>query len=339
MEVEKVRINVISDIDEEIWTSQLPNLENSILQVSFTRLPVPADIYLVYGVYIEGFFNVDFENLVFVCPEPREIQKYSRTYLKQFGSVYAADIPPYNKLANFRASHPYLPWHVGLVLNDGRVVVNRNWEDLALFQNRADNRISVITSNKILTKVQRKRIRFIQFLEFELGDQLVVYGRDRNFLADKGTGLNRHKFHVALENTISRNYWTEKLADPILMKNVVFYAGCPNFEEYFDKQVIEHLDLDNFDASLKVIRDRIVRPISEQEETALESNKRVLMWEHSIYRLLLDLASNYQKPTPERTCVTLKLNFVVKLFNRVLSVIRSMFIFRVFIPIYRFLFT
>ena len=57
MEVEKVRINVVSDIDEKIWTSQLPNLENSILQVSFTRIPVPAEIYIVYGVYIEGFFK------------------------------------------------------------------------------------------------------------------------------------------------------------------------------------------------------------------------------------------------------------------------------------------
>jgi hypothetical protein len=45
-------------------------------------------------------------------------------------------------------------------------------------------------------------------------------------------------FHVAVENSVNQNYFTEKIIDAFLTKTVPIYRGCPNIEEFFDKRGI-----------------------------------------------------------------------------------------------------
>jgi len=46
--------------------------------------------------------------------------------------------------------------------------------------------------------------------------------------------LMEHMFHVAVENTLHDNYFTEKLVDCLITKTVPIYYGCPNISEYFN---------------------------------------------------------------------------------------------------------
>jgi hypothetical protein len=45
-----------------------------------------------------------------------------------------------------------------------------------------------------------------------------------------------------LENSVQKNYWTEKLADAYLSWCVPLYYGCPNIDEYFDPRSIRKID-------------------------------------------------------------------------------------------------
>jgi hypothetical protein len=41
-------------------------------------------------------------------------------------------------------------------------------------------------------------------------------------------------FHIAVENSQNKNYFTEKIVDAFLSKTIPIYWGCPNIQQYFD---------------------------------------------------------------------------------------------------------
>jgi hypothetical protein len=43
-------------------------------------------------------------------------------------------------------------------------------------------------------------------------------------------------FSIIVENTQHKNYFTEKIIDCLLSKNIPIYWGCPNIPDYFDKR-------------------------------------------------------------------------------------------------------
>jgi hypothetical protein len=58
-------------------------------------------------------------------------------------------------------------------------------------------------------------------------------------------------FHVVVENSQHRNYFTEKIIDCFMSKTIPIYWGCPNIGEYFNTNGIIIFDnLKNLDKSL-----------------------------------------------------------------------------------------
>ena len=56
---------------------------------------------------------------------------------------------------------------------------------------------------------------------------------DINPIEDKFDALIGYKYHLALENSVIPDYWTEKLADSLLAWCKPIYYGCPNINDYF----------------------------------------------------------------------------------------------------------
>ena len=46
------------------------------------------------------------------------------------------------------------------------------------------------------------------------------------------------QFHIVIENTRVKNYFTEKLIDCFMTKTIPIYWGCPNIGDYFDENGI-----------------------------------------------------------------------------------------------------
>ena len=51
---------------------------------------------------------------------------------------------------------------------------------------------------------------------------------------DKSEMFTDSMFHVAIENTSHKNYFTEKLHDCILTHTIPIYWGCPNISEFYN---------------------------------------------------------------------------------------------------------
>jgi hypothetical protein len=43
-------------------------------------------------------------------------------------------------------------------------------------------------------------------------------------------------FHIAIENSQNKNYFTEKIIDAFITKTIPIYWGCPNINEFFDNR-------------------------------------------------------------------------------------------------------
>jgi len=69
--------------------------------------------------------------------------------------------------------------------------------------------ISMISSDKALTDGQRVRLQWVEMI----GDQIDLYGRGFNEIANKEEGLCDYMFSVVVENGFYESYFTEKILD------------------------------------------------------------------------------------------------------------------------------
>lgn len=122
-------------------------------------------------------------------------------------------------------------WLTGDAIN--RILINKR------------NSISFICGGKKITDghikrhqlwVQQKKIN--NYKEFFNSSQNPVANVDNNkFLPKDMSGKYAaffSKFHIAIENQISKNYFSEKLIDSLISKTVPIYVGCGNVGDFFD---------------------------------------------------------------------------------------------------------
>lgn len=90
-----------------------------------------------------------------------------------------------------------------------------------------------------------------QVIEYLSGHRKVdLFGKSSNYIKCKADALLPYAFSIAMENTISSSYFTEKLIDCILTGAIPIYHGSRSVLNYFDQRGI--LFFDSL-AELKVI--------------------------------------------------------------------------------------
>jgi len=104
--------------------------------------------------------------------------------------------------------------------------------------------ISMISSNKRMCEGHLKRLEWVE----KIGDQVDLYGRGFNEIAEKEEGLCDYMFSVAIENGEYETYFTEKLLDCFATGTIPVYLGAPDVGEHFNLDGIIILS-DEFDVS------------------------------------------------------------------------------------------
>ena len=104
--------------------------------------------------------------------------------------------------------------------------------------------ISMITSNKRMCEGHIKRLEWVE----RIGDQVDLYGRGFNEIANKEDGLCDYMFSVAIENGQYETYFTEKLLDCFATGTIPVYLGAPDIGNHFNMDGIIILS-DQFDVS------------------------------------------------------------------------------------------
>ncbi len=246
----------------------------------------------------------DPNNIVFVTMEPAVWGRPDQ-FLSQFPVVISADksISSAN-LYNFNGH----TWWSGLNI-DGNNPIGVSLEpgkdfDFYLTQDPPvkKNLISLISSGKRQFPGHKKRMDFIDKLNSSwLSNYIDFFGFDSNPISDKSLGLYDYKYHICLENSRERNYWTEKLADPFLNFCYPIYYGCPNISDYFDHRSMATFDVNDFNNFLSLV-ERILEEDrwTNSVDRIIHSRKKVL-FDFNLFNIINKIcaspASNFQNCT------------------------------------------
>lgn len=273
-------VNVITDTEPAIFESQEPVSE---YQYKYSSSPSDADWHVVLGITRPLVIPNSAKRCFFVATEPPEIERYDVRVLAGYGQVLSAPFRYLHMLANLVQEVGLLPWRVGITIEGQTITVNEPRATLQIDREPTEDTVSVVTSQKAITSAQQERLRLIDFLSQRI-PEMRVYGRGANTVGDKADALRVSRFHIALENCRQPGFWTEKLADPLLMQNVVFYGGHNQWQHIFaaDGAIIE-IDAGRRMATYELIRQVLDSDPYERLRPYVRENKRLVLDRYNLH--------------------------------------------------------
>lgn len=287
------------------WRRQLPE-ENDVWGDSAYTFSVDCtggyDWLVVYSAWpdVELLTSVPRSRRIFVAGEPESFHRYQDRFLEQFGTV----ITTHRKIRHPGAvfMQPGINWFAGVRFQGGdeRFRSMLEFSDFEAADPAKTKLCSVVCSNNAVTRGHRQRIEFVELLKQEFGDQIDFFGRGIRTMDDKDEALAPYRFHIALENSVHRDYWTEKLADPFLRGCFPIYSGCPNLDDYFPSDSYVRIDLDDPQEAMATIRRVLQGEVDQSSIKERREAKRRVLYDYNIFAELEKLYPQLaQRPVPE----------------------------------------
>lgn len=211
----------------------------------------------------------------------------------QFHKIFTHHIFSENK--EYIPYFPMLPWHV-----------NKSYDELIQMKVPKKNKtISWITSNKTLFPGHKQRIEFLEFIN-QSDLKIDIFGKGIAFIEDKWDGLAPYKYSLAIENSSSTNYWTEKISDCFLSYTLPIYYGCENLEDYFPKDSFIRIDITNPKQAVKIIQDALEHDEWEKRLGAIKEAREMVLNKYNFFAQIERLLEAYKYDEQEAKTLTLK---------------------------------
>jgi hypothetical protein len=191
--------------------------------------------------------------------------------------------------------------------------VNKSYDELVVLNEKSvekRKKISIITSNKLMTDGHKKRFEFAMKLKKYFNDEIDLFGRGINDFVDKWDVLAPYEYNICIENCSQKDYFTEKINDCFLANTYPIYYGCNNLEKYYDANSFKEIDINNFDLSLKIIEE-ILNDKSHYKNhlnSIIESKNRYLN-NYNIFPLITNFIDVLGKSTLQSTSNILSNSF------------------------------
>jgi len=266
--------------------------------------------------------NVARKNTILMFSDPNSVDSYPKNYCKQFGMICSCQENTIHP--NVKFMPPASPWWIGKKKKEGKTEYSITYDDLKdkPFPQKTKF-MSVITSNKVFTRGHQDRIDFVRQLKATFGDQIDIFGRGFRNFNDKWEVLAPYKYHIAIENTQSRYYWTETLSDCYLTGTFPIYYGCTNLKDYFPDDAFRAINIHHFPTAEAVIKSVNIQDLYEQEEIqkALYEAKNLVLDKYNIFSQIAQCCDTLD-PKAEKQSVTIKpANNLLSLRNLYLYII------------------
>jgi len=274
-----ILVRIIKNWDWPDLLRQTPRQEGVWDNVRFTLDPVEECDFVVMlnnNMSCESIVRCQKENIWAIMQEPY-VSGFTDWMAEGHGSfarVYTHHIPCDDP--RYFISHPALPWHV-----------NKSFDELsqmAIPEKSKD--LSWIVGNALSIPGHLKRLSFLNFIRDKSPFEMDLYGRAVRVIEDKWDGLAPYKYSLAVENTRTSDYWTEKIADCFLSWTIPFYYGCTNLEEYFPEESFIRIDLDHPENAVKTIQSALQNREWEKRLPALQAAREKVLNRYQLFPFL-----------------------------------------------------
>lgn len=156
--------------------------------------------------------------------EPRSIKPKIYEYIKTVENKYDFIITHDEDLLNTNAKYVFAPVG-GCWINDPAVY-------------KKNKLVSMIASEKMMTNGHLLRHEVVKNFQ----NKIDVFGRGYKPIVNKEEGLSEYQFSICIENSSTKNYFTEKLIDCFATRTIPIYWGCSNISSFFDKNSFFQFD-------------------------------------------------------------------------------------------------
>lgn len=133
------------------------------------------------------------------------------------------------------------------------------------------NHITFVTSSKNMTTGHKLRLKIYNYLDdIDSVNGLDIYQhKSPPYHGVRNDFFCNSKYHISVENSVQKNYFTEKLIDCFASKTIPIYCGCPNIDNFFNIDGI--LEFDDIN-KLKEKMQNISPSFYEEKQEAIEEN-------------------------------------------------------------------
>lgn len=229
------------------------------------------------------------EHTLLITSEPSSVKIYGKAFLAQFGHILTGQEPEIITHPGAIFSQPGLRWYYGI--NPQGVITYDRMRDHPP-ENKTLALSTVCSSKQQRHTLHHARYQFVQNLKARL-PEMEVFGHGVRFINDKAEALDPYRYHLAIENHVSRHHWTEKLSDAFLGLTLPFYYGCPNAADYFPKESFIPVDIADVEGTAARIRQAIDNNEYEQRLPFIREARRRVLENYNLFSVISSLVRRH----------------------------------------------
>ncbi|WP_428035041.1 glycosyltransferase family 10 domain-containing protein [Amphritea sp.] len=230
------------------------------------------------------FNRVGNQNRYVTCPPENIWQVIQEPFVYHIHDWMIDDQDHYSKVfthyipsnsSKYIRSNPMLSWYI-----------DKTYDELIEVSAPEKSKdISWISSNKKIFPGHGDRLKFLEFIQSS-DLNIDLFGSGINFIENKWDGMIDYRYSLTIENTLHKDYWTEKLADSYLSYCLPIYFGCPNITDYFPEESFIRIDIRNPEEALKTIRDAIENNEWEKRLPAIIEARELVLHKYNLFAQL-----------------------------------------------------
>ena len=233
------------------------------------------------------------DNTIYVTEEPISVNNYQKSFISQFASIMTSQTAIKHK--NAIHQQQILPWRIGRIEKKDPIF-NIDYDQLVDIKNlQKPKLISLTTSTKFFTYGHRERVYFVDKLYRKFGNKIDFFGKGIKEVKDKWEVLAPYKYHIVIENSAHKDYWTEKLTDAYLSLCYPIYYGCLNIHQYFNKKMLTTIDIHQPDKAIKSIENIMQSRIYENSFKMISQAKNLCLNQYNLFAMIADFIEKKEK--------------------------------------------
>ncbi len=250
-------------------------------------------------------FRIPGKKAIYLQQEPPEVCWHPPDRLREFTAILTPSVLDVDGPKQFIAP-PLLGWMYGLRIElqpglghwfDPQGIVP--FDHLLTAQPPAKTRLcSMIVSQKTFTPGHRKRVEFLTRLRDHCKNRIDFFGFGYNPILDKKEAIDPYLFSIAVENSVHRNYWTEKIADIYLGHAMPIYHGAPNIDDFFASASLQRIDIEQTDATIAAIETLLDHPERHNPQLLAQERSNLLEKYNFFNYIALAIENTIHPPRP-----------------------------------------
>lgn len=291
------RVGIVKDWDWPDIYRQTPNGDGIWEGIQFElQQAAQYDLVVVLNNRLEQPHTVKVKgrNLWALMQEPyaKGVTDWMAEKHEAFDKVFSNFRP--NLSEKYIASQPAIPWHV-----------NYTYSELdALAVPSKDRPLSWIVGNVKDLPGHMRRWKFLKALKAQTDIDVDLYGKAVRYIEHKNEGLLRYRYSLAIENTCTNDYWTEKIADCFLTWTVPIYFGCPNLEQYFPAKSFIRINIEDPLEAIKEIQNILEKDDWSSRLQAVAEARQLILKRYQLFPYLYQLINDFFDSSDEVRTVT-----------------------------------